>query len=84
MPLRRLSGALGRLLASLGRFLGASWAILGRSWPSLGWFGALRGGIITPRGSPGLDVKAFENVPGLVLEGFGGGMFRHEFCCASR
>ena len=71
MPLRRLSGALGRLLASLGRFLGASWAIVGRSWLFLGWFGSRFGFILTPKASPGLDFGGFWDVQGLVLEGFG-------------
>ena len=82
MPLRRLSGALGRLLASLGRFLGASWAIVGRSWPLLGWLGPLLGCIFTPRDSPSLDFGGFGGWPGLVLEGFGN-IFWHAFCCAS-
>ena len=76
MPLRRLSGALGRLLASLGNFLGAFSAIVGRSWPLLGWFGPLLGCILAPRASPGLDFGRLGGVPGSVLEGFGG-MFRH-------
>ena len=82
MPLRRLSGALGRLLASLGRFLGASWAIVGRSWPLLGWLGPLLECIFTPRDSPSLDFRGFGGWPGLVLEGFGS-IFWHAFCCAS-
>ena len=68
MPLRRLSGALGRLLASLGRFLGASWAIVGRSWPLLGWLGPLLECIFPPRDSPSLDFRGFGGWPGLVLE----------------
>ena len=56
--------------------LDASWAVLGRSWPSLGWFGALLGCILPPRTSPGLDFKEFQDMPGFVLEGFGG-MFSH-------
>ena len=82
MPLRRLSGALGRLLASLGRFLGASWAVVGRSWPLLGWLGPLLECIFTPRDSPSLDFGGFGGWPGLVLEGFGS-IFWHAFCCAS-
>ena len=82
MPLRRLSGALGRLLASLGRFLGASWAIVGPSWPLLGWLGPLLECIFPPRDSPSLDFRGFGGWPGLVLEVFGS-IFWHAFCCAS-
>ena len=81
-PLRRLLGALGRLLTSLGRLLDASWAIGGRSWAFLGWFGPLRGSILAPWASPGLDFKRFGDVPGKVLEA-SGSMFWHAFCCTS-
>ena len=71
MPLRRLSGALGRLLTSLGRFLGGSWAIVGRSWPLLGCLGPLLEFIFPPRDSPSLDFGGFGGWPGLVSEGSG-------------
>ena len=81
-PLRRLLGALGRLLTSLGRLFDASWAIGGRSWAFLGWFGPLRGSILAPWASPGLDFKGFGDVPGKVLEAFGS-MFWHAFSWTS-
>ena len=80
--LGRLWGALGQFLVPLGRFLGTSWALLGRSWASLGWSVAPFGCILPPRDASGLDFGGFGDVPGWVLEDFGG-MFWHAFCCAS-